>query len=176
MPMSLKGRQSLHHWTFKEWTAPPPFLVKMMRSPMITPPALRGTAILESGALAYRRRKSGEVLVLLLSKKRSKKWGIPKGRVNASLSLGETAAKEAFEEAGVIRRISPNSVGMFRAKKGTPTPKNIEVWVYLLEVYKKLPNWPEKEKRQTRWVSCKVTARELREQVLTDICHRLAQT
>jgi hypothetical protein len=66
MPMSLKGRQSLHHWTFKEWTAPPPFLVKMMRSPMITPPALRGTAILESGALAYRRRKSGEVLVLLL--------------------------------------------------------------------------------------------------------------
>jgi ADP-ribose pyrophosphatase YjhB (NUDIX family) len=152
------------------------FLAEMMRSPTIAPPALRGTAILEAGALAYRRRKNGEVLILLVGKHRSKKWGIPKGRVNASLSLGETAAKEAFEEAGVIGRISPNSIAMFRAKKGTPTPKNIEVWVYLLEVNETLSDWPEKEKRQTRWVSCKVAARELREPVLTHLCHRLAQS
>jgi len=138
-------------------------------------PCAAGTVILESGALAYRRLKNGELLILLVSKKRSKKWGIPKGKVNASLSFGETAAKEAFEEAGVIGRVSPNSIGMFRAKKGTPAPKTIEVWVYLLEVDEMLPNWPEKEKRQTRWVSCKVAARELREPVLTDLCHRLAQ-
>jgi hypothetical protein len=54
--------------------------------------------------------------------------------VNASLSFGETAAKEAYEEAGVAGRVSPNSVGMFRAKKTTPIPKIVEVWVYLLEV------------------------------------------
>jgi hypothetical protein len=30
-------------------------------------------------------------------------------------------------------------------KKGTPIPKNIEVWVYLLEVDKTLSNWPEKK-------------------------------
>jgi len=101
MQMPRKHRQSLHHWTFKGWAAPSPFLAELMRSPLIAPPALPGTAILESGALAYRRRKNGEVLILLISKKRSKKWGIPKGRVNASLSFGETAAKEAFEEAGV---------------------------------------------------------------------------
>jgi ADP-ribose pyrophosphatase YjhB (NUDIX family) len=171
-----KRRQTLHHWTFKGWTALSPFLAEMMRSPITAPPALPGTAILESGALAYRRLKNGELLILLVSKKRSKKWGIPKGKVNASLSFGETAAKEAFEEAGVIGRVSLNSIGMFRAKKGTPTPKTIEVWVYLLEVDEMLPNWPEKEKRQTRWVSCKVAARELREPVLTDLCHRLAQS
>jgi ADP-ribose pyrophosphatase YjhB (NUDIX family) len=84
-------------------------------------------------------------VILLVSKKRSKKWGIPKGRVNAALSFGETAAKKAFEEAGVIGRVSPNSIGMFRAKKGTPIPKNIKVWVYLLEVDKTLSNWPEKK-------------------------------
>jgi ADP-ribose pyrophosphatase YjhB (NUDIX family) len=174
--MPPKRRRSLHHWTFKGWTAPSPFLAEMMRSPTIAPPALPGTAILEAGALVYRRRKNGEVLILLVGKHRSKKWGIPKGRVNASLSLGETAAKEAFEEAGVIGRISPNSIAMFRAKKGTPTPKNIEVWVYLLEVNETLSDWPEKEKRQTRWVSCKVAARELREPVLTHLCYRLAQS
>jgi 8-oxo-dGTP pyrophosphatase MutT (NUDIX family) len=170
------GEQSGRHWTFKGWTAPSPFLAEMMRSPITAPPLLRGAPMLESGALAYRRLKNGELLILLVSKKRSKKWGIPKGKVNASLSFGETAAKEAFEEAGVIGRVSPNSIGMFRAKKGTPTPKNIEVWVYLLEVDEMLSNWPEKEKRQTRWVSCKVAARELREPVLTDLCHHLAQS
>jgi 8-oxo-dGTP pyrophosphatase MutT (NUDIX family) len=171
-----KGGQARHHWTFNGWTVPSPFLAEMMRSPITPPPALRGTAMLESGALAYRRRKNGEVLILLVSKKRSKKWGIPKGKVNASLSFGETAAKEAFEEAGVIGRVSPNSVGMFRAKKGTPIPKSIEVWVYLLEVDEMLSNWPEKETRQIRWVSCKVGARELREPVLTDLCHHLAKS
>jgi len=110
--MPRKRRQSLHHWTFKGWVAPSPFLTEIMRSPVIAPPTLRGTAMLESGVLAYRRRKNGEVLILLVSKKRSKKWGIPKGRVNASLSFGETAAKEAYEEAGVMGRISPNSIGI----------------------------------------------------------------
>jgi ADP-ribose pyrophosphatase YjhB (NUDIX family) len=174
--MPQKRRQSLHHWTFKGWAAPSPFLAELMRSPLIAPPALPGTAILESGALAYRRRKNGEVLILLISKKRSKKWGIPKGRVNASLSFGETAAKEAFEEAGVTGRISPNCIGMFRATKGTPTPKHIEVWVYLLEVDETVLDWPEKDKRQIRWAPCKIAARELREPVLTHLCHRLAQS
>ena len=102
--------------------------------------------------------------------------GIPKGKVNTFLSFGETAAKEAFEEAGAIGRVSPNSVGMFRAKKTTPIPKIVEVWVYLLEVDEMLDNWPEKEKRRIRWASCKVAARELRNTILTELCHHLAQS
>ena len=54
----------------------------------------RGTAMLESGTLAYRRLENGELEILLVSKTRSKRWAIPKGRVYASLSFGETAAKE----------------------------------------------------------------------------------
>jgi 8-oxo-dGTP pyrophosphatase MutT (NUDIX family) len=171
-----KSGRPLRHWTFKGWTAPSPFLAEMMRSPITAPPMQRGTAMLESGALAYRRLENGELEILLVSKKRSKRWGIPKGRVNASLSFGETAAKEAFEEAGVIGRVSPNSIGMFRAKKATPIPKIVEVWVYLLEVDEMLDNWPEKERRQIRWASCKVAARELRNPILTDLCHHLAQS
>ena len=66
--------------------------------------------------------KNGKPLILLVSKKRSKKWGIPKGKLNSSLSFGETAAKEAFEKVGVIGRVSPSSIGMFRAKKGNSHP------------------------------------------------------
>jgi hypothetical protein len=45
--MPRKRRQSLHHWTVKGWVAPSPFLTEIMRSPVIAPPTLRGTAVLE---------------------------------------------------------------------------------------------------------------------------------
>jgi 8-oxo-dGTP pyrophosphatase MutT (NUDIX family) len=134
--------------------------------------------LLESGVLAFRYEGNGEPLVLLISKKRSKKWGIPKGRIPPHLSFPESAAKEAFEEAGVIGRVSPSAVGMFRAEKSgasSLTRQIIEVWVYLLEVTEALSEWPEKGKRTTRWVSCEAAARQLREPVLTHLCHRLAQ-
>jgi 8-oxo-dGTP pyrophosphatase MutT (NUDIX family) len=155
-----------------------PLVAELMRDTV--PPTSPGpNAILESGVLAFRREASGEPLVLLISKRRSKKWGIPKGRAEPHLGLYENAAKEAFEEAGVIGYIAPSAIGMYRAEKSatnSPTKRIIEVWVYLLEVTETLADWPEKEKRTTRWVSCEVAARQLREPVLTHLCHRLAQS
>ena len=135
--------------------------------------------MLEAGVLAYRRHKSGEPLILLISKKRSKKWGIPKGKVEPDLNFGENAAKEAFEEAGVIGRVSPYSIAMFRTRKRRANSQQryvIEVWIYLLEVTEVLSNWPEKGKRVIKWVSCEVAAQQLREPVLAHLCHRLAQS
>jgi hypothetical protein len=40
-------------------------------------PDAAGNAMLEAGALAYRRLENGEIEVLLVSKKRSKKMGHP---------------------------------------------------------------------------------------------------
>ena len=40
--MPRKRRQSLHHWTFKGWAAPSPFLAELMRSPLIAPPCAAG--------------------------------------------------------------------------------------------------------------------------------------
>jgi uncharacterized protein len=93
--------------------------------------------------------------------------------------LHENAAKEAFEEAGAIGYVAPSPVGMYRTKKQTANSlfdRIIEVWVYLLEVTETLPDWPEKGKRTTRWVSCEIAAQQLREPVLTHLCHRLAQS
>jgi len=73
--------------------------------------------LLEAGVLAYRQRKRGELEILLVGKRWSKKWGIPKGRVEPHLSFGELAAKETFEEAGVVVYVSANSVGVFGARK-----------------------------------------------------------
>jgi 8-oxo-dGTP pyrophosphatase MutT (NUDIX family) len=160
-------------------TVPMHLLADMMQSPPTAPPLPQGAALLESGVLALRHRKKGEPQILLVSKKRSKEWGIPKGRAESHLGFAENAAKEAFEEAGVIGSVSPNAIGMFRAKKRSANREIrliVEVWVYLLEVTETLAKWPEKQKRQTKWVSCEAAARLLREPVLAHLCHRLAQS
>jgi len=150
----------------------------MMRE-QLPVPASSEPSVLESGVLAFRRADDGDPEVLLISRKRSKKWGIPKGKLVPTLNFAENAAKEAFEEAGVVGYVSPSSVGMFRARKGTADPQieqTIEVWVYLLEVAEMATDWPEKGKREVRWFSCEAAARYLREPVLSHLCHRLAQS
>lgn len=174
-----KSRKGIKWSFFKTGTLSIPLAKEMMRAPHHAAPAMQGQpVVLESGVLAFRRERNGGPRILLISRKRSKKWGIPKGKVEPTLTFPETAAKEAFEEAGVIGYISPYSVGMFRAKKRTgnlQVQQTIEVWVYLLEVMETAPDWPERGKRAIRWVSCEAAARHLREPVLTHLCHRLAQ-
>jgi 8-oxo-dGTP pyrophosphatase MutT (NUDIX family) len=157
---------------------PSPLLAELMRSPTTVPPLSTGGRMLEAGALACRRLKNGELLILLVSKRRSGKWGIPKGRVNGRLAFGEVAAKEAFEEAGIKGRVSPNAIGMFRVKKrelSRQYSRIVEVWVYLMDVTERLDDWPEKEKREVRWVSCATAARHLRDATLADLCQRLVK-
>jgi 8-oxo-dGTP pyrophosphatase MutT (NUDIX family) len=173
-----KSRKGIRWSSFKTGILSTPVAIEMMRS-QHGAPAIRGkSAVLESGVLAFRHEGDGDPRILLISRKRSKKWGIPKGKVEPTLTFPETAAKEAFEEAGVLGYISPSSVGMFRAKKRVGDPQilqTIEVWVYLLEVTEAALDWPEKGKRVTRWVTCEAAARHLREPVLAHLCLRLAQ-
>jgi 8-oxo-dGTP pyrophosphatase MutT (NUDIX family) len=173
-----KGHSGLMWSAFKTETLSTPLVAELMLERKTAPPTQGQPPLLEAGVLAFRREDNGEPRVLLISRKRSKRWGIPKGKLVPTLSFPENAAKEAFEEAGVIGYISPSSVGMFRANKhaaNSLTRQTIEVWVYLLEVTEALPDWPEREKRETRWVTCEAAATQLREPVLAHLCHRLAQ-
>jgi 8-oxo-dGTP pyrophosphatase MutT (NUDIX family) len=165
--------------SFKDALLTMPLAAEMMSAQQAAPPMSPSRpTTLESGVLAFRRESNGDPRVLLITRRRSKKWGIPKGRVVSHLSFRENAVKEAFEEAGVVGHVSPFSVGVFRAEKrraNSPEPEVIEVWVYLLEVAEMLSDWPEREKRTIRWVTCDAAARRLSEPVLVHLCHRLAQ-
>ena len=101
-------------WSYNVWADPPQFVSELVTSSSASIPLRDSQVLLEAGVLAYRRKKYGEIEMLLVSKKRSKKCGIPQGRVQPHLSF--SASKEAFEEAGVVGYISANSVGKFRAK------------------------------------------------------------
>jgi ADP-ribose pyrophosphatase YjhB (NUDIX family) len=166
-------------WSYNVWTEPTPLLSKLMGCHAGLPPLPQRRVLLEAGVLAYRRRGHGDIEILLVSKNRSKKWGIPKGRVEPHLSFSELASKEAFEEAGVVGYVSANSVGMFRARKQNTSGLShqiIEVWVYLFEVTGTLRKWPEMHKREIKWASCNQAAHYLGEPVLMHLCHDLKQS
>jgi 8-oxo-dGTP pyrophosphatase MutT (NUDIX family) len=166
-------------WAFGGFLTPTPFLTELMNALEPQESLAEAQRLLQSGVLAYRRAKNGEPRILLISKKRSRDWGIPKGNVESYIAFPESAAKEAFEEAGVLGHISPYPIGVFRTRKRLANSRShgtIEVWIYLLEVTEVLSNWPEKHERQARWVSCEAAARQLREPILAHLCHRLARS
>jgi len=132
--------------------------------------------LLESGALAYRLDRRGEPRVLVLTTLKGKQWGIPKGRGARCLSCGDKAAKEAFEEAGILGEVAATSAGMYRTTKRLAAGESvIEVWVYLLKVTGTRPDFPEKGRRELKWVSCDEAAKLLREPFLAKLCRDLAQ-
>lgn len=127
-----------------------------------------------SGAIPYRIGAEGKVEILLVTTSRSKRWSIPKGKEEPNLSLAENAAKEAFEEAGVIGEVGAEPVGMYRiVKRRKSGSVTVKVWLYLLRVTETLEVWPEMKLRDTKWVSCQEAADQLRVPLLKQACRGL---
>jgi len=116
----------------------------------------------QSAAIPVRLR-AGVVDVLLVTSRSGKRWVVPKGIVEADLSPAESAAKEAWEEAGVLGRVRPESVGSYQYQKwgGTCT-----VEVFVLDVESPEDTWPEQELRQRRWFDVNEAAGAVREEDL----------
>ena len=131
--------------------------------------------LVQSAALPYRILPDGSVEVLLITTRRTGRWNIPKGNVAAGFSLPASAAKEAFEEAGIRGRISENAAAIYRTIKRLKDRQLIlDVVVYLLLVDAEEESWPEIGQRQKRWVSAAEAATLLQEPSLSNLCLSLA--
>ncbi len=93
---------------------------------------------------------NGVIEVVLVSSSSNKNWVIPKGRIEKLMSPEESAAKEAFEEAGVIGDVSDEVFAEYKYNKGGSV---CLVKVYPLAVSKILIKWAEMKKRQRRIVN-----------------------
>jgi len=91
--------------------------------------------------------------VLLVTGRRSGRWMIPKGWPMAGKSLSDSAAQEAFEEAGIKGKIQREAIGTFRHTKQHILFGEIEVdiHVHVLAVEKELGDWPERGERTRKW-------------------------
>lgn len=104
------------------------------------------------GAVPYRRR-DGKLEFLLITSRRTGRWIFPKGGKMLLLSGADTAAEEAFEEAGVRGRIEAQSAGHYSDVKIRDDGETmIDVELYPMEVEHEFDEWPEMTQRRRRWV------------------------
>ncbi len=110
---------------------------------------------MQYGALPYRFSQDAALEFLLVTTRGTRRWIIPKGWPIKGLRPAKSAAREAFEEAGVTGRIGAKPVGLFTYDKlvdeaGAQT--TCEVKVYPLLVKRQSEVWPESQQRMTQWV------------------------
>src|SRR5262249_5159875 len=98
----------------------------------------------QAAAIAMRGEK-----ICLVTSSNGKRWVIPKGLIESGHTAGETALREAWEEAGLIGALWPEPVGSYLYSK---LGRTYHVTVYVLRVTQALDDWPEKSLRQRTWV------------------------
>lgn len=98
----------------------------------------------QAGVIPFRRRGDGFEVVLVTSRRRGC-WIFPKGLIEPGRTAAESAAAEAFEEAGVLGRTLPDPVGAYRYRKWRG---ECRVTLFLLEVETLLEDWPEAAERR----------------------------
>jgi len=103
----------------------------------------------QSGVVAVRTR-DGAPQVLLVTSNGGARWVIPKGIVEEGHSPARSAAKEAWEEAGVTGMVSRRMIGRYGYQKwgGVCT-----VLVYRLDVEEIHRSWPEGHVRRRKWLA-----------------------
>jgi 8-oxo-dGTP pyrophosphatase MutT (NUDIX family) len=112
--------------------------------------------------------KNGRPRVMLVTSRGRGRWIIPKGWPEKQLRPHASAAKEAYEEAGILGKIDERSIGSYRYEKRGPSGETatFEVTAYLLEVERELRDWPEKGQRRKRWLAPAKAARLVAEEGL----------
>tara|TARA_R110002167_G_scaffold283228_2_gene488442 strand:+ start:327 stop:839 length:513 start_codon:yes stop_codon:yes gene_type:complete len=91
--------------------------------------------------------------VLLITSRRRQRWIVPKGWPQKQRTLSAAAAREAFEEAGVLGPVQAEPVGTYSYDKEMRAgyPVLCHVFVYPLVVRQHLLDWRERSQRKLRW-------------------------
>lgn len=105
----------------------------------------------QMGALPF--RGDGELEIMLVSSRGTRRWVIPKGWPMKGRKPYEAAAIEALEEAGLVGAVRKQPIGFYhyrkRMKNGASTLCRVDV--YPMRVTRQRKNWLERRQRVTRW-------------------------
>jgi 8-oxo-dGTP pyrophosphatase MutT (NUDIX family) len=118
----------------------------------------------------------GELRVLLVTSRETHRWVIPKGWAEEDLTPSGLAAKEAYEEAGVVGDITSEPVGCYSYSKRLKDGSSImcDVEVFRMTVERLLPEWPEHGQRERQWFTPRQAAEQVAEAGLIDLLRSLA--
>ncbi|RAI54553.1 hypothetical protein DOO78_26150 [Roseicella frigidaeris] len=117
-------------------------------------------------------------MVLLVTKRRSGRWVIPKGWAEPDLLPHLLAAREAFEEAGILGEAEPNAIGAYTYRKRLPDGRRAicEVTVFPMRVVGFAETWPEQGQRRSRWATLDEAASLVEEPGLAKLLWQVTST
>lgn len=127
----------------------------------------------QSAVIPY-RMSGGAPEILLVSSRKKTRWVVPKGIQEPELSAAESAAKEAWEEAGARGEVDPSPLGHYQYEKwgGVCT---VDVFAMRVTELVEDEEWEESH-RDRKWVSPKAAVKLLKEHDLRTIVHNLEQS
>ena len=104
-------------------------------------------------ALPYRMRHN-DLEILLITTRKRRRWSVPKGWPIRRSTPQQTAALEAYQEAGVQGITGAKQIGRFQ-KRRQRRGKTIqcEVEIFPLQVKRQQNDWLEKTERSRMWVA-----------------------
>ena len=107
------------------------------------------------GVLPMRRTPEGGTEILLVTSRETRRWIIPKGWPMKGRKPFEAAAREAYEEAGIVGRVGKRPLGFYLYEKRLKNRDAVlcQVTVFPLDVRKQLKKFPEQGQREARWFS-----------------------
>lgn len=119
----------------------------------------------QSGVLPIRMRSEKELEILLITSRSGKRWIIPKGLVEDGMTPQESAAKEAYEEAGIYGVVGEKAVGRYYRRKWGGL---CHIDVYLMHVRETKDTWPEDD-RERKWLSITEAVSMVSEESLAEL-------
>ena len=111
------------------------------------------------GAICWRKAEAG-LDVLLITSRETGRWVIPKGWPIKGISAAASAAREAWEEAGVEGKLCNTCLGVFSYQKLMPEDQAIlcVVAIYGVRVEKLSRRYPEQRQRRRKWFAAREAA------------------
>ena len=134
--------------------------IRQKQSPVQLAESSKRDVRTQFGALCW-RIKNGELQILLVTSRRSRRWIIPKGWPMDQETPANAALTEAREEAGVEGKVSPVCLGIFSYHKLLEGDEMLPciVAVFPVKVKKLIKEYPEQAERRRKWFSPKKAAK-----------------
>lgn len=141
-----------------------------------TSPAPAAFAAGQVAALCWRLRK-GRAQVLLVTSRETGRWVLPKGWPILGHAPEVAAQREAWEEAGVEGKVSPQSIGCYGYQKilrnRNPMPCSVQVFPLRVQTLK--GSFPERKERRRKWFKAEEATHLVAEPELADLLQRLSE-
>jgi 8-oxo-dGTP pyrophosphatase MutT (NUDIX family) len=117
-----------------------------------------------------------DLRVVLITTRETRRWVIPKGWIEHREAPHRSAAREAFEEAGLAGAAEAEPCGRFEYAKRMPGggKRPTEVLVFRYRVTDLLADWPEKRERERRLFTPEAAAAVVSEPELASLLRDLS--